>query len=83
VTHLEIRAMLRRVDARQLREEAGISVRTVLRALGITPQQLSMWERGKQYPSGEGGLRWVKFTAALERRAEVTAEIAAMRDEAA
>jgi transcriptional regulator with XRE-family HTH domain len=82
VTNREIRALLQRVDARQLREDAGISSYTVQRALGITKNQLSFWERGKRYPSGDGGLRWIRFTAGLARHAEVTAEIAAMRDAA-
>ncbi len=77
VTNAEIRARLRRVDARQLRQDAGISVRTVQRALGVSPQQLSLWERRKRHPLGEGGMRWARFTAALERHAAVSAEIAA------
>lgn len=75
--------MLKRVDARQLRVEAGISPYTVHRALGITPQQRSLWERGKRMPSGPGGARWARFTAALERHAAVTAEMAATEEQAA
>jgi hypothetical protein len=76
VTILELRAFLARVDARQLREDAGISVATVARALGVTTGHIWHWEAGTYYlPQCPGGFRWVAFTRGLERRARVTAEI--------
>ncbi len=83
MTHLEIRAMLRRVDARQLRESAGISSRTVQRALGISAHRLSQWERGLQVPCSPAGMAWARVIADLERHAAVSAEIAAIERRAA
>ena len=73
--------MLARVDARKLREEAGIRQMTVAAAFGIPQHYISKWESGRQEPKCEAGYRWVKFTSGLARHAEVTAE--AWRDEAA
>lgn len=83
VTLLEIRAMLARVDVRQLRKDAGIRQVTVARAFGVPQDQIWAWESGRWVPVTAAGFRWIRFIAALERRAEVTAEIAAERDEAA
>jgi DNA-binding XRE family transcriptional regulator len=79
LTTLEVRAMLARVDPRQLRLDAGISPGTIRRALGISPQRLSIWERGKYLPACEAGRRWARFVAGLERHAAVTAEMAEER----
>jgi hypothetical protein len=80
---LEIRAMLHRVNPRRLREEAGISLRTVVNALGINPKTLSELEPGSRIPNSASGLRWVKFIAGLERHAEVTADLEGSQDKAA
>ena len=68
-----------------LRGQAGTGIRlvTVARALGIPAVDIANWERGHCLPSSPAGFRWARVTRALERRALVTAEIAAMRDEAA
>lgn len=79
MTLLEIRAMLARVDARQLRKDAGIRQVTVARAFGVPQDQVWKWEAGQTVPVSRAGFRWVAFTAALERRAEIAAEM----DEAA
>ena len=75
--------MLRRVDPRQLRRDAGIQAVTVARALGVERQQVVRWETSRCDPKSAAGQRWVRFVAGLERHAIVTAEIAAARDEAA
>jgi hypothetical protein len=73
VTVLELQALLRRVDPRLLREEAGIRACTVARALGVRQCRVSGWESGRYLPAGPGGYAWARFTAGLERHAEVTA----------
>lgn len=83
MTHAEIRAMLRRVDARQLREDAGISVRTVARALSLPRQYVYDYECGRRTPVSPAGLRWARVIAGLERHAAVSAEIAATGRQAA
>ena len=83
LTQLEIRALLARVNARELRKDAGIRQVTVARALGVPPYYVCGWEKGRRSARNPAGLRWLRFTAGLERHAEVTAEIAAEMDEAA
>ena len=83
MTQLEIRAMLARVNARQLRMDAGIRQVTVARALGVTQNCICKWERRNRLPYSPAGLRWAAFTAGLEWHAQATAEIAAEMDEAA
>ena len=83
MTQLEIRALLTRCDARRLREESGISRRTVMRAIGADGSDLYRWESGKALPLGPVGRRWLRFTMGLERHAAVSAELAAAEDEAA
>lgn len=75
--------MLERSDPKQLRKGAGISVRTVARALSLPPSYVYRWEMGREVPYSFAGLRWVKFTAGLERHAAASAEMAAMGQEAA
>jgi hypothetical protein len=77
LTQLEIRAMLARVDVRQLRKDAGIRQVTVARALGVRQNCVCKWERRDRLPYSPAGLRWVAFVAGLERHAQVTAELAA------
>ena len=76
MTTAEVRALLARADARKLREEAGIRQLTVARAFGVPQYYISKWESGVQGPKCEAGFRWARFTAALERRVEITAELA-------
>ena len=82
MTLAEIRAMLARVDARQLRLDAGIRVVTVARALGVLPHVVYKWEQGRGAPRCPAAFRWSRVIAGLERHAEVTAELYGM-DEAA
>jgi transcriptional regulator with XRE-family HTH domain len=77
VTQLEVAALLDRVDARRLREEAGIRMQTVAWALGLSESAVRRLETGRRQPRGAGSWRWARFTAALERRAEITAEVEA------
>ena len=72
-----MRALLSRADPRLLREEAGIRACTVARALGVRQSLVYRWETGHTLPYGPQGLAWARFTAGLERHAQVTAEIAA------
>ena len=75
--------MLRRVNARLLREDAGFSPGTVAAAFGVSQWQVYAWEAGRWLPRTAAGFRWAAFMLALERRARVTAEIAAELEEAA
>lgn len=77
MTYGEIRAMLARCDPKQLREDAGISVRTVARALTLPPSYVYRWEALREIPYSFAGLRWLKFVRGLERHAMATAELAA------
>ena len=81
MTVLEMRAMLARVDARKLREDAGIRRVTVARALGVNLSAIYYWESGRREPMSAAGIRWARFTLGLERHAAVTP--AMWRDEAA
>lgn len=69
MTRVEVKAMLARVDARQLRRDADIRLVTVARAFGVNPWDIGRWESGRSLPCCEAGFRWARFTAALERRA--------------
>lgn len=75
--------MLARVDARQLRKDAGIRADTVAAALSVSAVCIYAWESGRCEPKCDAGLRWARVIAALERHAEVTAELRWARDEAA
>ena len=78
-----MRAMLGRVDARLLREDAGIRQLTVAEALGVSSWHVYAWESGKCEPKCEAGYKWLRVIAGLERHAQVTAELWRARDEAA
>jgi len=67
--------MLARVNARLLREDAGIRQVTVAGALGVPQSQVSAWESGRSEPRTEAGYRWARFVCGLERHAEVSAEL--------
>jgi len=67
--------MLARVDARRLREDAGIRQGTVARALGVPQKYVYAWEMRRQEPRCDAGRRWARFTLGLERHAAVTAEL--------
>lgn len=70
MTQQETRALLARVNPRQLREDAGIRLSTVARAFGVPAGQVYQMETGlKDPPYSVAGFRWVRFVAALERRA--------------
>ena len=71
--------MLARVDARKLRQDAGIRQLTVARALGVPPNTVYAWETGLYEPKCDAGRQWARFVCGLERHAEVAAEL----DEAA
>ena len=66
--------MLARVDARRLREDAGIRAATVAAAFGVPQKYILVWETGRQEPRCDAGRRWARFIRALEAHAEVTAE---------
>lgn len=78
MTVLETRAMLARVDARRLREDAGIRQMTVARALGVKSQQVYAWESGLREPKSDAGFRWLRVIAGLERHAALAEEVADM-----
>ena len=75
--------MLARADPRRLREEAGIRQVTVAVALGVPRNYIGDWEAGAHLFQSPEGFAWARFTAGLERHAQVTAEIEAEEREAA
>lgn len=77
MTQAEIRAMLDRVDARRLRQEAGIRQVTVAEALGTRQAAISALEHGRRSARGRTGLRWARVVAGLERHAAVAAALGA------
>jgi transcriptional regulator with XRE-family HTH domain len=50
--------------SRQLREDAGLSLREVARRMGVSAMFLSGLERGNRYWSPENVSRWVRALAA-------------------
>lgn len=72
-----MRDLLSRVDARLLREEAGIRTCTVARALGVGWSRVHGWETGRMPPHGPEGQAWLRVIVGLQRHALVTAGIAA------
>lgn len=68
----EVRALLRTVDAGALREQAGIGMRAMARALRVSQTQIWRWENGHAAPAGAAGARYARVIAGLKRHLEVT-----------
>jgi transcriptional regulator with XRE-family HTH domain len=64
-----IRRMQQTGEAKRLREQAGVSLRTMARAVGVRASTLIRWEAGRVRPREGTALAWL---AALDRiRAEL------------
>jgi DNA-binding transcriptional regulator YiaG len=64
-----IRRMQQTGEAKQLREQAGVSLRTMARAVGVRASTLIRWEAGRVQPREPTALAWL---AALDSiRAEL------------
>ena len=57
---------------RQLREQAGLSLREAARLIGLTPSTLSRWERGARPQRGEGPVRYSEL---VQRLREILTEL--------
>jgi transcriptional regulator with XRE-family HTH domain len=72
-------ARIRRIqqtgEAKQLREQAGVSLRTMARAVGVRASTLIRWEAGRVRPREGTALAWL---AALDR---ISAELERGREE--
>jgi transcriptional regulator with XRE-family HTH domain len=54
-----IRRMQQTGEAKQLREQAGISLRTMARAVGVRASTLIRWEAGQVRPREPTALAWL------------------------
>jgi DNA-binding transcriptional regulator YiaG len=59
------RALARSGEARAIRERAGLSLREMAAALGVTRSALQRWEVGLRTPRGESAVRYGALLAAL------------------
>jgi transcriptional regulator with XRE-family HTH domain len=66
-----MRRMQQTGEARRLREQAGVSLRTMARAVGVRPSTLIRWEAGRMHPREGTALAWLgqldTIRAELER----------------
>lgn len=67
MTHAEIRALLAASDPAGLRTRAGISLRTVARALGVGHHRVWHWENRRRQATGSAGAAYARFIAGLAR----------------
>jgi DNA-binding transcriptional regulator YiaG len=58
---------------RAVREGAGVSQRSLARALGVSAQAVNFWEAGKRTPSARYVARYVSLLAQLAHVREVIA----------
>jgi len=63
---VEVRRIARSGEARAIRERAGLSLREVASAVGVTRSALQRWETGTRAPGGELAGRYGALLAALE-----------------
>ncbi|HEY6493302.1 MAG TPA: helix-turn-helix transcriptional regulator [Trebonia sp.] len=66
---IEFRAELATGSARARRLEAKVSLSDAARALGVSHQRVSGWERGKAVPSAEHALAYGRLLARLGKAA--------------
>lgn len=59
------RALARSGEARAIRQRAGLSLREMATALGVTRSALQRWEVGLRTPRGESAARYGALLAAL------------------
>ena len=55
---------------RAVRVNAGLSLREVAQAVGVTPSAVFYWEQGKNVPRGEPAIRYARVLLELEKASE-------------
>lgn len=55
-------------DAKRLREAAGLSLREVAEAVGVSHTALWRWEAGQRAPRGAAASAWALFLGELEKQ---------------
>ena len=55
------------VMRRAIRQAAGVSLRGMAGAVGVTPQAVAFWERDERTPTGDRLVRYVEVLSSLER----------------
>jgi transcriptional regulator with XRE-family HTH domain len=68
---LQVRERVQRDEPRQLRKAAGVSILRMSRECDVDPSTISMWERGKRFPTGR---RLQDFARALDKLAALAAQ---------
>jgi transcriptional regulator with XRE-family HTH domain len=49
------------------RTSAGLSLREVAQAVGVSPSTLWRWERGERAPRGKAAIAWASLLSDLDR----------------
>jgi len=60
-----VRRMVRDGTARRLRQDAGVSMEELARAVGVSKTCVLKWERGDRAPKGENGIRYFLVLTSL------------------
>ena len=55
------------LEARRLREKAGVSVTEMAHLLGVDRNTLARWETGRCLPTRQNAVRWAKAVDAIRR----------------
>jgi DNA-binding transcriptional regulator YiaG len=67
-----VRALTRSGEARAIRERAGVSLREVGGAVGVSGACVLRWEQAERSPRGSAALRYGELLAALRGEGTVT-----------
>ncbi len=70
---VRVRAWCRNGRARDLRQQAGLSLREVAGPIGVRPTTVMRWENGKASPSYLSALAYGELLEALEAESVVPA----------
>ena len=55
-------------SARRIRQQAGLTLAEVAKALGVDESSVSRWEGGSRQPRADVAVRWAQLLAELERK---------------
>ena len=61
-----VRRLARDGEARRIRVDAGLSLREVASAVGVSVAGLSRWELAQRSPHGRAAIRWGRLLAELQ-----------------
>jgi DNA-binding transcriptional regulator YiaG len=64
---VEVRRLCAGGEARTIREAADLALAELARDVGVSQSTLSDWERGKQRPTGQRALRYLKLLRRLRQ----------------